>query len=106
MGKKGQPGNKMLAAMKEALAKQEAERLEEERKELKKQKEKERKDRLRAEGKLLTKAQKQAQQRAQEMLAHLRAQGVSLPGEGEKRGPRPGTRVRPGKKNKKDQQQE
>jgi len=129
--KKGKPGNKMIAAMKEALAKQEAEKerlrlleeeeerkederiqaaedakkLEEERRERKKIKEKERKDRLRAEGKLLTKAQKQAQQRAQEMLEHLRAQGVDLPGEGEKR-PRPGTRVRPGKKNKKDQQQQ
>lgn len=129
--KKGAPGNKLLAAMKEELARQEAEReklrleeeeaerkeeeriraaeeakkLEEERKERKKQKEKERKERLRAEGKLLTKAQKQAQQRAQEMLEHLRAQGVDLPGEGDKR-PRPGTRVRPGKKNKKDQQQE
>jgi len=128
---KGKVGNKMLAAMREELARQEAEKernrlqeededrkederikaaeeakkLEEERKERKKQKEKERKERLRAEGKLLTKAQKQAQQRAQEMLEHLRAQGVELPGEGEKR-PRAGTRVRPGKKNKKDQQQQ
>lgn len=121
--KKGKPNKKMLAAMKEMLAKQkeqeerlraeeeerqrqeeerlrkieEEKRLEQEKKERKKQKEKERKERLKAEGKLLTPKQKQDQRRAQGLLEHLKAQGVSLPEAGEKR-PRPGTRVRPKKK--------
>ncbi|KAG7174638.1 Eukaryotic translation initiation factor 5B-like [Homarus americanus] len=128
--KKGKPNKKMLAAMKEVLAKQkeqeeklkaeeeekirleeerirkieEEKRLEQERKERKKQKEKERKERLKAEGKLLTAKQKQDLRRAQEMLEYLKAQGASLPEVGEKR-PRAGTRVRP-KKAKKDEKQE
>ncbi|KAK8407002.1 hypothetical protein O3P69_007509 [Scylla paramamosain] len=131
--KKGKPNKKMLAAMKEMLAKQkeqeeklkaeeeerqrkeeerlrqieEEKRLEQEKKERKKQKEKERKERLKAEGKLLTPKQKQDMRRAQGLLEHLKAQGVSLPEAGEKR-PRPGTRVRPKKKreDKSDEQED
>lgn len=121
--KKGKPNKKVLAAMKEMLAKQkeqeerlraeeeerqrkeeerlrqieEEKRLEQEKKDRKKQKEKERKERLKAEGKLLTPKQKQDMRRAQGLLEHLKAQGVNLPEAGEKR-PRPGTRVRPKKK--------
>lgn len=51
------------------------ERLEQERKERKKQKEKERKERLKKEGKLLTKAQKEARARAEATLKLLQAQG-------------------------------
>ncbi|XP_031631192.1 eukaryotic translation initiation factor 5B [Contarinia nasturtii] len=69
-----------------------------ERKEKKKQREKERKERLKAEGKLLTTKQKQDKARAEAMLESLRAQGVELPEAGAKK-PRPGTRVRPNKKN-------
>ncbi|XP_006800383.1 eukaryotic translation initiation factor 5B isoform X2 [Neolamprologus brichardi] len=57
----------------------EKERLEQERKEKKKQKAKERKERLKKEGKLLTKAQKEAQARAETMLMLLQAQGVDVP---------------------------
>uniref|UniRef100_A0A669C388 Eukaryotic translation initiation factor 5B n=1 Tax=Oreochromis niloticus TaxID=8128 RepID=A0A669C388_ORENI len=55
------------------------ERLEQERKEKKKQKEKERKERLKKEGKLLTKAQKEARARAEATLMLLQAQGVDVP---------------------------
>ncbi|XP_076067852.1 eukaryotic translation initiation factor 5B [Oratosquilla oratoria] len=129
-GKKGKPNKKMIAAMKEALAKQKEEeerlqrieeekirqeeekirqreeekRLEQERKDKKKQKEKERKERLKAEGKLLTAKQKLEKKRAQEMLQHLKAQGLDVPEVGEKR-PRPGARVRP-KKNKQQQEEQ
>lgn len=72
--------------------------LDAERKEKKKQREKERKERLKAEGKLLTSKQKLEQARAQAMLESLRAQGVELPEAGAKKS-RPGTRVRPNKKN-------
>lgn len=72
--------------------------MEAERKEKKKQRDKERKDRLKAEGKLLTTKQKLEQARAQAMLESLRAQGVELPEAGAKK-VRPGTRVRPNKKN-------
>ncbi|KAM3585547.1 uncharacterized protein V6R79_020678 [Siganus canaliculatus] len=58
---------------------QEQERLELERKEKKKQKEKERKERLKKEGKLLTKAQKEARARAEATLKMLQAQGVEVP---------------------------
>ncbi|KAM9767062.1 eukaryotic translation initiation factor 5B isoform 2-T2 [Menidia menidia] len=61
------------------LQRQEQERLELERKEKKKQKEKERKERLKKEGKLLTKAQKDARARAEATLRILQAQGVELP---------------------------
>lgn len=54
------------------------ERLEQERKEKKKQKEKERKERLKKEGKLLTKAQKEARARAEATLKMLQAQGEHL----------------------------
>uniref|UniRef100_A0AAR2K128 Eukaryotic translation initiation factor 5B n=1 Tax=Pygocentrus nattereri TaxID=42514 RepID=A0AAR2K128_PYGNA len=57
----------------------EQERLEAERKEKKKQKEKERKERLKKEGKLLTKAQKEARARAEATLRALQAQGVEVP---------------------------
>ncbi|KAM3857271.1 eukaryotic translation initiation factor 5B [Diretmus argenteus] len=57
----------------------EQERLELERKEKKKQKEKERKERLKKEGKLLTKAQKEARARAEASLKVLQAQGVEVP---------------------------
>ncbi|XP_072290851.1 eukaryotic translation initiation factor 5B [Eucyclogobius newberryi] len=57
----------------------EQERLEQERKEKKKQKEKERKERLKKEGKLLTKAQKEARARAEATLKMLQAQGVEVP---------------------------
>ncbi|CAH0560682.1 unnamed protein product [Brassicogethes aeneus] len=125
--KKG-PGKKTIAAMQEALkkikeeeekakreeeerikreeeaenARLEALRLEQERKEKKKQKEKERKERLKAEGKLLTAKQKADRARAQAMIDSLKAQGVELPDVGERK-PRPGTRVRPSKKEKKEQ---
>ncbi|XP_059184040.1 eukaryotic translation initiation factor 5B [Centropristis striata] len=58
---------------------QEQERLELERKEKKKQKEKERKERLKKEGKLLTKAQREARARAEATLKLLQAQGVEVP---------------------------
>lgn len=64
-------------------------RLEQERKERKKQKEKQRKERLKAEGKFLTTKQKQDRARAQAMIEALKAQGLDLPGVGEKK-PRPG----------------
>lgn len=51
------------------------ERLEAERKEKKKQKDKERKERLKKEGKLLSKAQKEARARAEATLRALQAQG-------------------------------
>ncbi|KAL9902323.1 eukaryotic translation initiation factor 5B [Glossina fuscipes] len=76
----------------------EAVRLEAERKEKKKQKEAERKARLKAEGKLLTKRQKEDRARAQAMLEALKAQGVEIPDPTEKRPTRPGTRIRPKKK--------
>ncbi|XP_033177653.1 eukaryotic translation initiation factor 5B isoform X1 [Bombus impatiens] len=117
------PGKKTIAAMQEALKKLKEEeerlkreqeeklrqeelreqarleqlRLEQERKERKKLKEKQRKERLKAEGKLLTTKQKQDRARAQAMLNALKAQGLDLPGVGEKKPPRPGTRVRPNK---------
>ncbi|KAG6448068.1 hypothetical protein O3G_MSEX005294 [Manduca sexta] len=120
-GKKG-PTKKTIAAMQEALKKVkeeeerlkkeeeerlkqeeererqrlEAIRLEKERKERKKQKEKERKERLKAEGKLLTPKQKAEKARAQAMLESLKAQGIEI-GSAEKRPPRPGTRVKPGR---------
>lgn len=75
----------------------EAIRLEQEKKEKKKQKEAERKARLKAEGKLLTKKQKEDRARAQAMLDALKAQGLEIPDPAEKR-PRPGTRYRPSKK--------
>jgi translation initiation factor 5B len=68
--------------------------LEIERKERKKLKEKERKERLKAEGKLLTAKQKADRARAQGMLEALMAQGLEMPSAGEKKAPRPGTRVR------------
>jgi translation initiation factor 5B len=68
--------------------------LEIERKERKKLKDKERKERLKAEGKLLTAKQKADRARAQGMLEALKAQGLEMPAAGEKRAPRPGTRVR------------
>ncbi|XP_055378724.1 eukaryotic translation initiation factor 5B [Condylostylus longicornis] len=75
----------------------EAIRLEQERKEKRKQKEQERKARLKAEGKLLTKKQKEDRAKAQAMLEALKAQGLDVPDPAEKR-PRPGTRIRPNKK--------
>ncbi|XP_051993420.1 eukaryotic translation initiation factor 5B-like isoform X2 [Xyrauchen texanus] len=57
----------------------EQERLEAERREKKKQKDKERKDRLKKEGKLLTKAQKEARARAEATLRALQAQGIEVP---------------------------
>ncbi|GIX79732.1 eukaryotic translation initiation factor 5B [Caerostris extrusa] len=112
--KKG-PGKKMIAAMQEALKKvkeeeeklrleeeakvkaaEEAEkqrleklRIEQEKKEKKKQKEKEKRERLRAEGKLLTKSQKQNRARMEATLAALKAQGIEVPQIGEKKEPRP-----------------
>ncbi|XP_004927948.2 eukaryotic translation initiation factor 5B [Bombyx mori] len=120
-GKKG-PTKKTIAAMQEALKKVkeeeerlqkeeeerlkqeeereqqrlEAIRLEKEKKERKKQKEKERKERLKAEGKLLTPKQKAEKARAQALLESLKARGVEI-GSTEKKPPRPGTRVKPGK---------
>ncbi|XP_067646023.1 eukaryotic translation initiation factor 5B [Eurosta solidaginis] len=79
-------------------ARLEAIRLEAERKEKKKQKEAERKARLKAEGKLLTKKQKEERARAQAMLEALKAQGLEIPDPTEKRPTRPGTRIRPKKK--------
>lgn len=76
----------------------EAIRLEAERKEKKKQKEADRKARLKAEGKLLTKKQKEDRARAQAMLDALKAQGLEIPDPTEKRATRPGTRIRPKKK--------
>ncbi|XP_039280298.1 eukaryotic translation initiation factor 5B [Nilaparvata lugens] len=125
--KKG-PGKKTIAAMQDALkklreeeerAKKEEEeklrleeememkrleqaRLEQEKKEKKKQKEKERKERLKAEGKLLSAKQKADRARAQAMIEALRAKGLDVPTPGEKKPPRPGTRIRP-KKNKNEQ---
>uniref|UniRef100_T1PH61 Eukaryotic translation initiation factor 5B n=1 Tax=Musca domestica TaxID=7370 RepID=T1PH61_MUSDO len=88
-------------------ARLEAIRLEAERKERKKQKEQERKARLKAEGKLLTKKQKEDRARAQAMLEALKAQGLEIPDPNERRPARPGTRIRPKKKgpNANNQQQ-
>merc|ERR1712079_287905 len=78
--------------------KEEEKKKEEERKALKKQREKERLAKLKAEGKLLTAKQRQANARAEAMLEARRAQGADVPLLGEKRGPRPGTRIRQNKK--------
>ncbi|KAL5292336.1 EIF5B family protein [Megaselia abdita] len=83
----------------------EAIRLEKERKEKKKQKEAEKKARLKAEGKLLTKKQKEDRARAQNMLEALKAQGLDLP-DPEERRPRPGTRVRNNKKKVNEQKED
>lgn len=64
-------------------------RKEQEKKEKKKAKEKARKEKLKAEGKLLTAKQKQAQARAQAMLEAMKAQGIEMPEAGENRA-RPG----------------
>ncbi|XP_030572443.1 eukaryotic translation initiation factor 5B [Drosophila novamexicana] len=79
-------------------ARLEAVRLEAERKEKKKQKEAERKARLKAEGKLLTKKQKEDRARAQALLDSLKAQGLEIPDPNDRRAPRPGTRIRPNKR--------
>ncbi|XP_017843089.1 eukaryotic translation initiation factor 5B isoform X2 [Drosophila busckii] len=85
-------------------ARLEAVRLEAEKKEKKKQKEAERKARLKAEGKLLTKKQKEDRARAQALLDSLKAQGLEIPDPSDRRAPRPGTRIRPNKKkNAKDE---
>lgn len=123
--KKKGPGKAMVSLMQEALKKKKEEeerfekeeneriklleeaeklrdekaRLEQEKKDRKKQKEKERKERLKAEGKLLTAKQRADKARAEAMIESLKAQGVSLPGNVEKR-MRPGTRVRVTKQNK------
>uniref|UniRef100_A0A7N6B6S9 Eukaryotic translation initiation factor 5B n=1 Tax=Anabas testudineus TaxID=64144 RepID=A0A7N6B6S9_ANATE len=76
--KKKGPSKATVKAMQEALAKMKEERLEQERKEKKKQKEKER-ERLKKEGKLLTKAQREARARAEATLKMLQAQGVEVP---------------------------
>lgn len=126
--KKKGPGKAMVAAMQEALKKKKEEeerllkeeeekilmleeadkqreekaRLEQEKKDRKKLKEKERKERLKAEGKLLTQKQKLDKARADAMIESLKAQGVAVPGVGEKR-VRPGTRVRPSKQKKEEE---
>lgn len=80
-------------------------RLEKERKEKKKQKEADKKARLKAEGKLLTKKQKEDRARAQNMLEALRAQGLDVP-DPEERRPRLGTRLRYNKKKVTEQKEE
>lgn len=85
---------------------QEQLRLEQEKKERKKQKEKERKERLKAEGKLLTAKQKQDRMRAQAMLEALKAQGVEVPEVGVEKKVRPGTRLRPKKKDDANKEEE
>lgn len=85
---------------------QEQLRLEQEKKERKKQKEKERKERLKAEGKLLTAKQKQDRMRAQAMLEALKAQGVEIPEVGVEKRVRPGTRIRPKKKDESTKDEE
>ncbi|XP_067119722.1 eukaryotic translation initiation factor 5B isoform X2 [Centruroides vittatus] len=108
---KKRPGKKQILAMQEALKKlkeeeerikleeeakqraaeeaerkrQEQLRLEQERKERKKQKEKEKRERLKAEGKILTKSQKQSRARMEATLTALRMQGIEVPQIGEKR---------------------
>lgn len=69
-------------------------RIETEKKEAKKLKEKEKREQLRKEGKLLTNKQKQEKARAESMLAAMREKGLEVPVVGEKKGPRPGTRIR------------
>eukprot|EP00092_Neocalanus_flemingeri_P030651 GFUD01033281.1.p1 GENE.GFUD01033281.1~~GFUD01033281.1.p1 ORF type:complete len:1168 (+),score=526.34 GFUD01033281.1:43-3546(+) len=122
--KKKKPNKAVLAAMQEALSKQkeeeeklqqeedekerlaeeafqaklEAKRKDEEKKAAKKEREKQKKAELKAAGKLLTPAQKQAKLRAEAMLEAMRAQGMDVPAVGEKR-PRPGTRKRMNQKN-------
>ncbi|KAH9373726.1 hypothetical protein HPB48_018629 [Haemaphysalis longicornis] len=58
---------------------------EQERKERKKQKEKERRERAKAEGRLLTKAQKTARARMEATLKALKEQGIEVPQIGEKK---------------------
>lgn len=53
--------------------------MEQEKRERKKQKEKERKERLKKEGKLLTKSQREARARGEATLKLLQAQGVEVP---------------------------
>ncbi len=72
----------------------EKKRIEDEKKAAKKQREKERKEQLRKEGKLLTAKQKADKARAEQLLESMRASGGVVPQIGEKKGPRPGTRVR------------
>ncbi|XP_062543828.1 eukaryotic translation initiation factor 5B-like isoform X2 [Armigeres subalbatus] len=85
---------------------QEQLRLEQEKKERKKQKEKERKERLKAEGKLLTAKQKQDRMRAQAMLEALKAQGIEIPEVGVEKKVRPGTRLRPKKRDDANKEEE
>ncbi|KAL7049704.1 hypothetical protein ACKWTF_003828 [Chironomus riparius] len=95
--------NEKIKALEEAdRLKQEKEKLEHERKELKKQKEKERKERLKAEGKLLTAKQKADRARAEAMIQSLKAQGVDVPGVGEKREARPSARMLRSKQKKEE----
>ncbi|KFM78349.1 Eukaryotic translation initiation factor 5B, partial [Stegodyphus mimosarum] len=112
------PSKKQLAAIQEALKKakeeeerlkkaeearqkaaeeaeklrQEKLRLEQEKKEKKKLKEKQRREKLKAEGRLLSKSQKQSRARMEATLAALRQQGINIPEIGEKKphGPRLG----------------
>merc|ERR1719341_380330 len=126
--KKKKPNKAVLAAMQELLQKQKEEEEEEERLEkeeaererleeekarereeqkkkddekraIKKEKERLKKAELKAAGKLLTPAQKQAKARAEAMLEAMRAQGVDVPVPGEKR-------LRPGAKPRKKQQKQ
>ena len=76
-----------------------------EKKEKRKLKEQEKKARLKAEGKLLTTKQKADRDRAANMLASLKAQGVEVPDVAEKRAARAGTRVRPSKMKKDDRKE-
>eukprot|EP01135_Chromosphaera_perkinsii_P006975 Nk52_evm1s642 gene=Nk52_evmTU1s642 len=81
----------------------EKEREEEERRERKKQKEKERKARLKAEGKLLSKAEKEKLEKQKQFLKNLESQGLALPGSGassEQGSPKTGKKVVYGKKKK------
>ena len=64
----------------EQRRKEEEERIEEERREKKKQKEKERKARLKAEGKLLSKAEKERLAKQKRFVEELKAQGMEVPG--------------------------
>jgi len=109
--KKKKPNKAMLAAMQEALneqkrleeqrikeeeererleeekekARQEAARIAEEKRLAKKEREKQKKAELKAQGKILTPAQKAARDRAEASLAALRAQGIDVPVPGEKK---------------------
>merc|ERR1712025_781259 len=84
---------------------EEQKKRDEEKKLAKKEREKQRKAELKAAGKLLTPAQKQAKARAEALLEARRAQGLDVPEVGEKRA-RPGMKKRFNQKKQQEKEKE